>query len=301
MLSKPLLTFTSMLAATAALLAVPAFAQNQSPMPVAKSQMEIAAEKAAKAAQPARHAGLDIFEAAGGKVDFLGHRLGFDAWAIHDTKGGVQFAYTTPEGGMVAPGYLFDEKGQQVTFEVIQEFKNRQKGNDQSASVKTEDLAKTNAPKAEQMYAKVEAATYIPMGRADAPYMYVFVNPTCDHCHYFWNDLEPQINDGTLQVRLVPFGKSDANRAAAALMFSDKTAGADLWIKSAKGDKKAYETTKTIDKAYYDALDANNALAEEMKIPTVPFSVYRSPANGEIKVLPGRPKNTMLLLADFVK
>lgn len=301
MLKRPLV-LTALLSVSFAGLA---FAQNQSPMPTVDQPLLKAAQKAAAANAPAtepkRHGGLAIFEAAGGKVDFLGHHLGLDVWAIHDAQGGVQFAYTTPEGGLVAPGFLFNDKGEQVNFEIAQAFRARAQGNDQTATVKADDIGKTNAPKVEQAYAKVEAAAYISAGANDAPYLYAFVNPTCDQCHLFWNDVKSAVDGGTLQVRIIPFGKVDNNRIAAGKMLADTAAGLEMWEKSSSGDKTAFDGGDAPSDENLKKADANTALAAELKIPSVPFIMYRSVSDGTIKVVAGRPKNTMLLLSDFVK
>lgn len=153
--------------------------------------------------------------------------------------------------------------------------------------------------KAEQFYALTEKANWVQVGSKDAPYMYVFVNPTCEHCIAYWKALRLSVDNGTLALRLVPFGALEQNRKlGAALLGSPDPAKA--WRDFVEGKLSAMPlslaTPGTLKK-----IDDNTALWGKMGLTQAPpFSLYRAPADGKIRAVIGKPDNVMMLIADFV-
>ena len=125
------------------------------------------------------------------------------------------------------------------------------------------------------------------------------MNPGCIHCKNYWNDIKKAVDEGNLQVRLIPFGKVDINRHAGAALLSvvdPKTA----WDSYVKGNVKALDKSFA-KKSAYKKIKQNTALFAKWGLPMPPFTVYRSPENGKIKVISGKPENTLLLLAEFLQ
>lgn len=249
-----------------------------------------------------RHPALQLFEDKGFTVDPLGSAYGVDGWIIRNDAGQVQYAYTTPEGGLIT-GVLFDEKGQLYTSKQIEKFRSVVDKGSQEALEFKNTVEKSNAPKSELIYASIENAKWFAVGSDDAPYIYTFINPTCVHCVEFWNDrMKAPVDSGDLQIRFVPFGGQDANRNAAALLLTSPDAE-KIWRDYAAGNKNAYDQAKVmnIPEGIYDAVDVNSGLFRNNKMPSVPFTIYRAPADGKIKIVAGVPENTMMILADFLR
>lgn len=264
------------MAAALSLAAFPSFAQTQERPPALKK-----------------------FEEAGGTVSFLGSAYGTDGWLVKDARGGVQYAYTTPEGGLIV-GMLFAPEGTSETKKQIEAYKLKTAAPDRTAAeVLQTPIPKAADSKAEQFYAEVDKAGWVALGRnSDAPHLYVFMNVNCDHCQAFWKDLESAVEGGRLQVRLVPFGESPQNRDGGAALLSAEDAGA-AWRAYVGGDKSALSAEKAKTDAYA-RLDANTALAKTWKLREPPFTIYRRPGDGKVTAVVGRPANVLLLLAEFL-
>ena len=236
---------------------------------------------------------LKKFQDQGGTVDFMGHDLGVDGWLIMTPEGQRKYAYTTPEGGLIM-GILVDQEGKIRTAEQIKAVQAKQAGQ----QISMPGAEKSTVSKSERFYAEVEKSGWVALGSSDAPYIYMFMNVTCDHCQAFWNDLRPYVLSGTLQVRFIPFGQKGPNRkAGAALLSVDNPMAA--WEAYLKGDTKLLGDDKIADGKML-RLDANTALFRDWKLGGPPLTVYRRPADGKIMILTGRPQNTMLLLADML-
>lgn len=240
------------------------------------------------------HPELKKFQDEGGGVEFMGHDLGVDGWLITTPAGQRKYAYTTPEGGLIM-GILVDKDGKIRTAEQIKAVQAKMAGE----QVSMPGADKSGASKPERFYALVEKSDWVGFGSPDAPYVYMFMNITCDHCQKFWGDLREHVKSGLIQVRFIPFGQKDANRntGAALLSVADPMAA---WESYLKGDEKALSTDK-ITEGKMLRLDANTALFRDWKLGGPPLTVYRRPLDGKIMLLEGRPKNTMLLLADMIK
>lgn len=238
---------------------------------------------------------LEKLKQSGSVVEFMGNLYGLDGWLVHGKDGAAQYAYTTAEGGLLL-GVLFRPDGTNATAEQVKALKARAEGGQNALPGAEKSVAA--ATKVEQLYAAVEKAAWAAVGAKEAPYLYVFMNTDCEHCHKLWSDLAPALQGGQIQVRLIPFGKVQRNRegGAALLSVDDPKLSWDLHI---KGDKEALAPAK-IKPGMLDRVDANTALYDSWKLAGVPFTLYRKPATGEIMALPGVPSNIMLVLADLM-
>lgn len=249
----------------------------------------------AVAADNLRHPELRKFEEEGGKVEFIGHAYGLDGWLLTRKDVSPRTVYTTPEGGLVM-GLLVNPEGKLETTEQLLAFKARTEGAQES--LPGASLATASA--VEKFYAAVEKSNWVVAGNPDAPYIYVFMNVTCDHCQAYWKELQAAVKGGQAQVRLVPFGISPENvETGAAFLSVDNPVAA--WQQFIEGNKGALSKDK-IKEAGLAALDANTQLLKTWKIAGVPpYTVYRKPADGKVMTVIGRPENTMRVLADLMK
>jgi len=253
------------------------------------------------------HAALKIFKEKGMTVDFLGTAHGMDGWAVSNNEGRVQYAYSTPEGGLVM-GFLYDDKGVMVTDKQIALYKARQEKGEQSltrekrisapVSSKVQKVSAGASP-AEKGYAAVEKSYWFPIGRKGAPHIYVFINPKCITCLQYWkNTLEKQVANGTIQVRFVPYGKTKVNHDASAVLLSAEDPE-QVWLSYANGNADALSTELANDEGYRKATE-NAELWTKHKLPLAPFTLYFSPVNGKIKAIVGKTENDLLMMSDFI-
>jgi len=251
------------------------------------------AASAAFAQKAARHPVLQKFEAEGNKVEFLGNAYGLDGWVVINAKGGVQYVYTTPEGALLI-GMLFAPDGALETGKQVKAYKQRAEGAQAAAPG-----AENSASKSEKLYMEAEKSGWVALGDSHAPYLYVFFNVSCNHCQNFMKDIDASIRAGKMQVRLVPYGAVEENRDGAAALLSVEHPD-EAWRAYAAGDHAALGKDKIKDGAYLK-VDANTALVNRWKLPGPPFTLYRRPADGVITAITGRPENTLLLPAEFLK
>lgn len=238
-------------------------------------------------------ASLKKLEAEGGKFDFIGNAYGLDGWILIPPSGEAQYIYTTADGAMIK-GTLYAPDGSSVTQRQLKAYYQKLTGG-QAAT----PGAEASGVKSEQLYAAAEKASWIALGAAQAPYLYVFINANCGHCRDFWLDIAPQVDAGRLQVRLIPFGEAVANRqrGAALLSAADPAAAWKAWV---NGDATAVAPDKIKDGAL-QRIDANTALVKQWRLPEPPFTVYRRPADGVVAAIIGRPENKLLLPSEFLK
>lgn len=154
--------------------------------------------------------------------------------------------------------------------------------------------------KAENFYALTEKANWVHVGSKDAPYMYVFMNVTCDHCVAYWKSLSGSVAAGMVALRLVPFGAIEQNRKlGAALLGSPDPAKA--WRDYVDGKLSAMPLSLATP-ATLKKIDANTELWGKMGIGSEPpFSLYRALSDGKIRAVLGKPDNAMMLIADMME
>jgi hypothetical protein len=244
-----------------------------------------------------RHPELEKFKKDGGEVEFIGHAYGLDGWLLTRKDLSPRTAYTTAQGGLVL-GQLVSPDGAVETMSQLHALKAKMEGA-QDALPGAEDPRST-ASRAERFYAQVERrAAWAQAGREDAPYLYMLMNVNCDHCKAYWKELEPAVRQGRLQVRLVPFGQAPANREGGAALLSSEDPGT-AWSEYIDGKTAALGAAKIVDGADA-AIAANTRLVADFNIAQTPFTIYRRPDDGALTVIPGKPKNIMLLQAELAR
>lgn len=240
-----------------------------------------------------RHPILQKFETEGAKVEFLGNAYGMDGWVVIHPKGGVQYVYVTPEGGLLI-GMLFAPDGALETMKQVRAYKERAEG----VQTATPGADKSSL-KSEKLYAEAEKSGWVAIGDKSAPYMYIFINVSCDSCQKFLKELDNAVKAGKLQLRLVPYGAVEINRDGAAALLSAEDPY-ESWQAYVSGDRAALDKNKIKGDAYAK-IDANTDMVRNWKLAGPPFTLYRRPADGIITAVIGQPDNIMLLQAEFLK
>lgn len=249
---------------------------------------------------------LQNLAAKGAQLRYLGREKGLDGWLVIQA-GQEQFFYVTPDREAIIMGILFDKTGKMLTVHQVQSL---QKGNDPtleslvaSPEPEADPLAEIQkkieeAQKltpAQKLYAAVERANTVTLGKDSAPIIYAFLDPQCPHCHEFIKDIRKDyIEGGQLQIRMIPVGFRDETKAQAALLLASPDPQS-VWFRHLDGDKTALPASIQTN---LQAVEQNLALMQEWKLDATPIIIYKS-GKGEIKIVRGRPKNPVDLLNDL--
>lgn len=243
---------------------------------------------------------LKVLQDDGGQLRYLGQANGLDGWIA--MKNGVeQYFYVTSDGQSILSGILFDKDGRHVTGRQVQAL--QEKSGDvmgmfvEGLPSRTEPQQTTREFRtpAEQLFADVSAANWIPLGKEGAPVIYSFIDTQCPYCHAFMKDIRRNyIDNGLVQVRMIPVGlnATTRNQGAVLLALPDPQA---QWYKFLDGDEAALPLAPGINE---QGVDRNMAILQSWKFDATPISVYRG-ADGQVKIVQGRPRDIGALIRDL--
>ena len=266
--------------------------------------VSVSAAKAQK--EPPLPAPIQNMVNEGAQVRYLGQRHGLDGWIA--IKGGQeQYFYVTPDGGAFVLGLLFDKDGKLETVRQVQALQDSSEGEaldlyasggagqepaiNEFGSPSNRDF-KTPA---EQLYSDIENSNWVSLGNDSAPVIYTFIDPQCGHCHAFMRDLKSNfIENGMLQVRMIPVGFNDSTRAQAALLLAVPNP-TRRWYSHLDGDETALPVSADINQ---QGVERNLAIMQSWKVNVTPFTVYRN-KGGEVKIVQGRVQDVRQLLAEL--
>lgn len=244
----------------------------------------------------------------GAQMRYLGQHSGLDGWIA--IKGGQeQYFYVTADGQAFVMGLLFDKNGKIITLRQVQRLQESSDGETldlfaggqfaegPQATLDEEGRATSREFKtpSEQLYSDIESSNWVRLGSEAAPYIYVIVDPQCPHCHAFLNDLRRDyIENGLLQVRMVPVGFREETRAQAALLLAVANPQ-ERWYNHLDGDEGALPVTSDINQ---QGVQRNLAILQSWKVNVTPFTVYRA-GSGEVKIVQGRAQSIEQIMADL--
>lgn len=246
---------------------------------------------------PAKPLFLETLAQQGAQIRYMGNDGGMDGW-IAIMRGQEQFFYVTPDGQAAVSGVLIDAEGRNLSLKQVYEL---QKKNDagaldffsgtatepeaQSAEQGDSFKAEFQTP-AEQLFAQVENSNWIALGQPDAPIVYSFIDPQCAHCHDFLQDVRSKgyLDDGTIQVRIVPLGIRPETQSQAAFLLALPDPQERLF-RYLDGDKEALPVTKGLNE---QGAESNKAIMLAWKLNSTPLLVYRDRQN-QVKIIEGRP------------
>jgi thiol:disulfide interchange protein DsbG len=255
---------------------------------------------------------LKNLAAQGAQVRYLGREKGLDGW-LFIQGGQEQFFYVTQDMEAVLMGVLFDGKGKMITVRQVQ---NLQQGNDptlenlvlakedemqpetaESAIAQLQEQLKKeqSLSPAQKLFASVEAANTVTLGKSGAPVIYAFLDPQCPHCHAFMEDIRKDyIEAGKIQIKMIPVGiKDDTKAQSAVLLASADPQG--VWFRHLDGDETALPVSKHVN---LQAVEHNLSIMHEWKLDATPTIIYKT-SDGEIKIIRGKPKNMNDLMNDL--
>ncbi len=136
----------------------------------------------------------------------------------------------------------------------------------------------------------LQSAKTIHQGKS-GPLIYVFWDPNCIYCHKLWDELQPAIKTGRLQVNWVPVGviKRSSPAKAAAILAAKSPLQAmqeDESRFNPQIEEGGITVPKHIPERFLRAVSANTRLFEENSMQGTPSILYRA-KNGAWHVIPG--------------
>lgn len=183
--------------------------------------------------------------------------------------------YLTTDGAHALVGTLVDAEGQDAGAESMRNL--------------------VIKPMSERTWSKLEKATWVLDGNADAPrVIYTFTDANCPYCHSFWEAARPWVDAGRVQLRHVMVGvirEDSANKAAAILKAaSPGKALAENERNQASGGIKPMTS---IPAAIRTQLDANERLMLELGFQGTPGILFHD-EQGNVQRRSGMPQGSDL-------
>nr|WP_159464319.1 thiol:disulfide interchange protein DsbG [Scandinavium goeteborgense] len=193
---------------------------------------------------------IKSFDAPGGMKGYLGKYQDM----------GVTI-YLTPDGKHAISGYMYDEKGANLSEQLIQK-----------------DIY---APAGRELWQKMEKASWILDGKKTAPrVIYVFADPFCPYCKQFWQQARPWVESGKVQLRTLMVGviKPESPATAAAIMTSKDPA--KTWHDyEQSGGKLKLDVPSSVAPAQMQILNENQKIMDELGANATPAIYYLNDDN----------------------
>lgn len=207
--------------------------------------------------------GLNIhgeFDAPGGLQGYAG-----------SARGQAVAAYLTPDGEHAVVGTLIDAKGQDAAADTLEKI--------------------VNGPENARLWEQFDDQHWVRDGEADAPrVVYTFSDPNCPYCRKFWQDAQPWVENGEVQIRHLMVGvlKADSPDKAAALLNADAPAEA-----IAEHYRSGTMPRSEISEQSEQWVSDNTQLMSESQLYATPVTFYQD-AEGKVHRVMGAPSTNQL-------
>lgn len=183
--------------------------------------------------------------------------------------------YLTPDGKQAISGYMYNEKGENLSNQLIEK--------------------EIYAPAGREMWQRMEKANWLLDGKKDAPVViYVFADPFCPYCKQFWQQARPWVESGKVQLRTLLVGviKPESPATAAAILASKDPA--KTWHDyEATGGKMTLSVPKVISPDHMKSLNMNQKIMDDLGANVTPAIYYMSKENVLQQVV-GLPEKAQL-------
>ena len=184
--------------------------------------------------------------------------------------------YVTPDGKHAISGYMYDEKGSNLSEKIIQK--------------------EIYAPAGRELWQRMEKASWILDGKKDAPQIiYVFADPFCPYCKAFWSEAQPWVKAGKVQLNtlLVAFLNPNSGRNASAILNAEDPVSA--WRDyELSGGKTLPKTQGDTSHATFNILQQHQKLMDSLGANATP-AIYYLNAKNELQQVVGMPDEKQLL------
>lgn len=206
------------------------------------------------------------------KIDASG---GAPAWLGQYQDMGVTL-FLTPDGKHVVSGYLYDDKGKNLSEAYFQK--------------------EIYAPMGREMWKKLNAAHPLKEGADAAPRkVFVFADPFCPYCKTFWAEAQPWVKAGKVQLNtlLVAFLNPNSGRNASAILNAKDPVSA--WKEyELSGGKKLPKPDAAATRETVEILQKHQALMDSLGGNATPAIYYLNEEN-ELQQVMGLPNEKQLV------
>ena len=200
---------------------------------------------------------------------------GMKSWVGQYQDMGVTL-FLTPDGKHVVSGYLYDDKGKNLS----------------------EDYFKSEIyiPMGREMWQKLNSAHALKEGADTAERkVVVFADPFCPYCKTFWSAAQPWVAAGKVQLNtlLVAFLNPQSGRNATAILNADDPVAA--WREyELSGGKKLPPFTGATPRETFNLLQQHQKLMDDLGASATPAIYYMNDKN-ELQQVVGMPDEKQLI------
>ncbi|HDR2751811.1 MULTISPECIES: thiol:disulfide interchange protein DsbG [Enterobacter] len=206
------------------------------------------------------------------KIDAPG---GASGWLGQYQDMGVTL-FLTPDGKHVISGYLYDDKGKNLSEEYFQK--------------------EIYIPLGKEMWKTLNAAHPLKEGADTAPRkVFVFADPFCPYCKTFWSEAQPWVKAGKVQLNtlLVAFLNPNSGRNASAILNAKDPVSA--WRDyELSGGKTLPQTHGDTSHATFNILQQHQKIMDSLGANATP-AIYYLNAKNELQQVVGMPDEKQLL------
>lgn len=178
--------------------------------------------------------------------------------------------YVTPDGKHAISGYMYDEKGQNLSEQLFQK--------------------EIYTPAGQDMWKRMEKSGWLQEGKKDAPViLYVFADPFCPYCKQFWQQARPWVDAGKVQLRTLLVGviKPESPETAAAILASGDPAKTWHDYEQSAGKMKL-TLPATPSASAMRTLNENQKLMDDLGANVTP-AIYYMNKEGQLQQVVGLP------------
>ncbi len=244
----------------------------------------------------------------GAQIQYLGKRGDFDGWVVME-RGTPSYMYVSGDGNTVFQGLMLDNEGKPVTLGQVAEAQMRNPDffnampedptdpstqataapTAQEAAAPTPQTPSAGQDMGQTLYSALSVTNYVTIGATapDAPVLYAFIDPECEHCERFLKQIDQEYLVGQkLQLRAIPIGLQSREAAMKAAYLLSLPNGGDALMAQVRGQK----TLPANPALTLDGQQLNLDLFQLWKFDGTPVLVFKA-KDGQIMMVRGEPKN----------
>lgn len=207
---------------------------------------------------------IKSFDAPGGMKGYLGKYQDM----------GVTI-YLTPDGKHAISGYMYNEKGENLSNQLIEK--------------------EIYAPAGRELWQRMEKASWLLDGNKDAPViLYVFADPFCPYCKQFWQQARPWVESGKVQLRTLLVGviKPESPATAAAILSAKDPA--QTWHDyEASGGKMKLDVPASVPAEKMKVLNIHQKIMDDLGANVTP-AIYYMDKDNVLQQVVGLPEKAQL-------
>lgn len=183
--------------------------------------------------------------------------------------------YLTPDGKHAISGYMYDDKGTNLSEKVIQK--------------------EIYAPAGRELWQRMEKAQWLLEGDKAAPrVIYVFADPFCPYCKQFWQQAQPWVKAGKVQLRTLLVGviKPESKATAAAILAAKDPA--KVWHEyESSGGKLSLDVPSSPSTEHLKTLKDHEDIMDALGANATP-AIYYMNSDNELQQVTGLPEKEQL-------